>query len=92
MNDHPDTAQLDKIYVILKGNGDPQKGMVWKVDELYKWMQQHKEVHKDITTSQQREKDALDARKWDIIRMIINWLMPVILYGIAYLVIVKSAV
>jgi hypothetical protein len=74
---------LGQIFIMLKGNGDPKNGIVWKVDQLYDWMEKHEEAHCKAEAEKDEQKLRTDARKWDIVRGIIMWIVPAVVMWLA---------
>lgn len=74
--------KIDKILLILNGNGNPNTGLVFKVEQLVLWAKHHDDKH------QMEQNRKFDWSK-EILSGIIKWVLPLILYGIAYLAVIR---
>lgn len=78
---------IEKILLILNGNGHPQDGMVYKVSEVYNWMRRHTSEHEKerekLAAVEEERKKSIKSHRDEAISVIIKWLMPILVYGIA---------
>jgi hypothetical protein len=81
--------KLQAVLTILNGNGHPENGLVFRVTEthryvreLAKWQEAHDDHHKE-------ERKSSSDKTWDVVRGIIIWVLPIVLYGVAYVAVIK---
>lgn len=74
---------IAKILFILNGNGHPEEGMVFKLTQVYKWMDTHTQEHDKMSNEQEEKKRTQKDRMENVLRDIIKWMLPFIIYGLA---------
>lgn len=72
----------EKILHILNGNGEPTKGLVYKVEKVYDWIELHNEQHRRDEECAKEQEEQKSERVWDVVSGIIKWVTPFVVYGI----------